>query len=480
MYKQYIAYAVAALVVAAFLSIRTDRKVLSFLLTYWILAQPILLVVFTLHLPGFDLAANRMLLLVLLGYSFFSIMLGRKNTRNSLVSSPRPPFEKYLYLYFLVVCVSLVFNYSEIRPQDIVAIAIQIVTFIVVYLVAKNFVTPQVVESIIKAIVILTLTGAIIAFVQFAIDDTFLRTGDIRRAFGAVNRATGIFAEEYDFGAVQVLGFIVAIIRFRRSMLFYVLVPILALSVTLTFHRMDIITLVVCSIAYFWFYVNSARKVTVTIMMVIALIIGSAAYPLVGALIGESTIVSTLEGRIGQDTVTGRIEQYKVVATSIFTDPTLLGMGTYDNKAYDALMVKHGMTDTDASRRSGSRERGYAVHNGYLEVGILRGVIAMFLYIALLFSMFRHFNKKIYRGSHNAAIPVFAVFILMIINVSNGLSSFNIYSALLCAMLSGAFVAYRSRIESEIMFAQGGAAKESQHAVANVVRPRVARSSVSH
>lgn len=453
----FIVYAVATFMVAVFLSAKTDRKFLSFVLTYWILAQPVLGHGLTIPLLGvqFDVTPNRILLFALLGYSLLSVMSGNNRVRNQVASSARPPFEKYLYLYLPVVFLSLAFNYGHIRTQDIVTEPLEIVIFIVVYLVIKNFATLKVVESIIKAILVLAITGAIIAYIQFAVNSSFLRTGETPVAFGTVMRATGIFTEEYDFGAFQDLGVMIAILRYR-GFLRYVLVPVLAMSVVLTFHRLDIIVLGVCLIAYFWLYINAAHRVFASIMMILALVVASAATPIIGSMIGKSTVVTTMEGRLGQDTITGRLAQYEVVAATIFTDYTLLGMGTYYNPAYDKLMKEHGMVNYASD---GMTLIGFRVHNGYLEVGILNGVIAMFLFIAFLFSMVRFFKKNSSRESLNAAIPVFAVLIMMLINLSNGMSSFNIYYSLLCAMLSGAFVAYRRMHVSEVMGAQANGAR---------------------
>lgn len=438
----YTVYTVAAFALAVFLAARTDRKFLGFVLTFWVLAQPVLGSEFMLHLPGFDLSPNRMLLLALVGYFVFSNAIGRKGVGDKTTTFAQIPFERYLYIYLVIVIVSLAYNLASVRPQDIVVAPLHIVTFIVAYLTTKKFATQKVLEAIIAAVIILAVTGAFISFIQFAVDDTFLRTGEVRGAFREVKRATGIFTQEYDFGAVQILGVMVTIFRFRRSFITYLFVPVLAMSVLLTFHRLDIIVLAVCLITYFLFYTDAKRKA----LLVFVLVAISVVYPLIDTMLEKSTVVTTLEGRIGQNTVTGRLAQYQVAAMLIFTDYTLVGLGTYENPAYDERMKLHGMMNYD---EFGKAVGAFRIHNGYLEVGILYGVLAMFAYTLFLFSMLRYFKKRSFRKSQYSALPMFVVLIYMLINISNGMSSFNFYVAVLCAMLAGSFVMYHRRHAQE-------------------------------
>lgn len=433
----FIIYVIGVLLVSSYLAARTDRRLLSFVLVFWILAQPIFASKFIIALPGLpDLHPNRLLFVVLLAYLFLAPRVSRQASAGQDMVTVRVPFEKYLYIFPVITFLSLAVNYGKIKPQDIASIPLEIIAFIVVYLVTKRFVTQKVLESILKAIIVMAAVGALIAFIQFAGDGGFMRTGEIRGAFGNVARASGIFLQEYDFGAFQAFGLMTTFIFYRNSFLRYLLMPLIGMSVLLTFHRLDIIILAVCLIAYFWFFVESAQKVMVTFLLLFAMGGAVALYPIIGDMIGQSAVVTTLEGRIGQDTVTGRIEQYKVAAEYIFTDYTLLGMGNYENPAYDDLMHEHGMMNFAPD----GKLIGFRLHNGYLEVGILRGVVAMFVFTAMLVSMLVFFKRRASQKVLYSAVPFFAVFVWMLANISNGVSSFNFYYSLLCAILAGAFV----------------------------------------
>ena len=438
----YIGYAIVTFFLALFLSNKTDRKLFSFVLIYWLLSQPVLGYLLNIDLPGLpDLQPNRLLLLALLIFLFFVSYKEKEEKSNASSAYTAPIFEKFLFVYPAIVFISLVVNYGSIRTQDIVIEPLYIITFIVLYLSAKKFITRKVFESLISAIIILSVIGVAISYVQYAIDGTFFRTGGVRAAFGEITRASGIFKEEFDFGVFQILGVMAVMIRYKGSLLRYLLAPPIAISVILTFHRLDIIILFTCILVYFILFTDLKGKAFTTIIASFVLIVSVVAYPLISSVISKSTVATTLEGRISQNTVTGRIAQYGVVAEYVFTDYTLLGMGAYENPDYDKLMKKHGMVNYDVN----GRLIGFRVHNGYLEVGILRGVVAMFLFIAIIVAMLIYLKGKSRSDYYISAIPFFAVLIWALSNASNGLSSFNFYYAMLCAMLAGSFVALNKK-----------------------------------
>lgn len=435
----YSLYIVAAIALAAFIARRTDRKVLAFALSFWVLAQPVMHYAFVLHLPGFDLTLNRILLFFTLGYYILAPASGLRAAATQAASKSHVPFEKYLYIYFAIVLVSLAANLGNIKLSNIYVVPLEIITFILVYLTVRRFSTHKLIDAMIASIIVMAVSGAAIAFFQYAVDSDFLRTREAWTAFGKVKRATGTFPYEYHFGAFQVLGVMATLIRFRGSFLVYILVPILATSVILTFHRLDMLIMAVCLLTYFFFFTNTKYKTIVTVLSVVALIVAYAIYPLVEKIGKESDIVATLEGRIGQDTITGRLLQNQVLAREIFTDPTLMGVGGYENPAYDTIMGKHGLINLTEDGRTAV---AFRAHNGYLEVGILRGALAMIVFTLLFISMLRYFMKRSTRVSRYSVLPVYAVIIFMLSNIGNSLSSFSFYMPLLCAMLAGAFVNY--------------------------------------
>lgn len=439
----YIAYVVAAFIAAVVLSANTDRKYLGFTLTFWILAQPVLNYKFSLTVPGlhFDLQPNRLLLLALLPYLFLAGMVGNKSTRQQNTFSTPIPYEKYFYIYLALTIVSLAYNFGQIRPQNLVVVPSAVINFIIVYLVAKKWMTQAVFEAIIKAIVLLAVTCSFIAIYQVVVNSEFLKTCDPRPAFGNIVRASGIFQAEYELGYFQILAIIISLVRYKGSLLRIIIIPLLTLSVLLTFHRLDLIILLVSLIIYTWLFSNTTRKAVIVFGIVFMAFFTFVSYTVLVPLFHKSAFVTE---RLDADTVSGRFKQYKVVATALPKFP--MGVGDYENQAYTVLMAKHPelMESIDAGTWNW-HQIPYRVHNGYLEVGILHGPLAMIVFIAMMFSMLWYFKKRISRESSYSMVPFFAVLIWLLSNVSNGVSNFAVYYAVLLSMLSGAVVALNKK-----------------------------------
>jgi len=433
----YILYVVAALMAAGLLAKKTDRKILSFILIFWLFAQPVLNTVLLIHTPGlgFDFQPNRILLIALLLYMFFVGMLGLgAQSRSGAIR--RPPFEKYIYIYLMLIFASLVFNFSYIRAQTVATVPLEILTFVLLYLVAKKYVTESVFEAIISAIILMAVVSAVIALVQIGIDSSFLKTGDPRRAFGNVVRSSATFQAEYELGYFQILAIMVAMVRFKGSLWRYPLIALFAASLFVTFHRLDILILLVCLSTYGLISGKGGQKIASLVAMIFIIILVVLSYLALESVIGNTAFVKE---RVKEDTVSGRLEQYKVIIQSLPDFP--FGMGDYTSKAYYDLMNKNQMMETIYAGTADWTRRPYQVHNGYLEVGALYGGVAMVIYMLLLFSMLGYFKKRVSMGFPYSIVPFYAVFIWVLSNISNPVSAMRMYFVLLMAMLCGSFLA---------------------------------------
>jgi len=285
---------------------------------------------------------------------------------------------------------------------------------------------------------ILAVINALVAIVQITVDSTFLKYGPPRLAFGNVVRASGIFQAEYELGYCQILAIIITLQRYRGMVRRYFLIPLLTISVLLTFHRLDFIILNLCLIIYTGLFSSSTRKVMVSLVIGLVALSTTTIYWVVAPMIKTSSFV---QQRLQEDTVSGRLAQYQLILTTLaeFTDVTFFGLGDYDNKAYDILMKKRNLVHT-IHEGDKTYSKGSVVHNGFLAVGILHGALAMTFFTAFLFSMLFYFKKKISRATPNTIVSFFAVLIWILCNLSNGMNSFDAYFPLMVALLSGAGV----------------------------------------
>jgi hypothetical protein len=427
----YVLYVLGAMIAALMLSARAERRMLSFIFIVWIFTQPILNTVLMIEVPGlgFDLQPNRILFVLLLPFLFLA-----RGGRAARIE--RPPFEKYIYIYFAIVFISLVFNFDNIRKQNMVNVPVEILTFLLVYTVAKRFATKAFCESIIRAIILFAVISALISFIQIGVNSEFLKTGDPRIAFGSLVRASGIFQSEYELGYLQVLAVIITLIKFEGSFWRLPLILLFVTSLMITFHRLDILILLFCLVSYIWLFGKSKLKIPIVGAMTIAALILVSSYVLIEPLIGGSDFVKE---RLRQDTVSGRLLQYETILFGA-PDFAFFGMGDETSEAYYDLMEEIGAVRTLGWGTANQRIEAYAVHNGYLEVLAFYGAFAFMAFILLLFSMFLYLRKESSTNFRYSIVAFYALLIWMLANISNGLSSFRVYFVLLVALLIGSVV----------------------------------------
>lgn len=434
---EYLIYVLIAIAAAFYISAGTDRKLLGFFLSLWIMAQPVLNARFIIPLPGlpFELQPNRVLFLFLVMYLIWGKLSGRGNVQSGAGVNRRPPFEKYIYLYLFAVLVSLAINYSSVYTKNIIAAPLEIITFLVVYTVCKNYMTESLFEAIVKTVVIFAVVSACIAIVQIVFMSDLLRTVEATIAFGNVHRAYATFQEDGALGFFEILSLIIVLVRYQNKSRLYALVPLIIVSILFTFHRLGVVILFICLTIYMAYYSRKRFGVPVLLLMLTVPVMLSLSFYIYQQMGGHSAVV---EERLKQDTVTGRLMQYKVTFESLLDHP--LGMGGYENPEYFKLMLKYHMTKS-VPDKFGAHPEPLAVHNGYLEVGIKYGIPSMIIFSLLLFSMFRYFKNMASKSSHYMVAPFFAVLIWILSNMTQSTSFFRSYFVTLLAIVCGSSIA---------------------------------------
>jgi hypothetical protein len=347
-----------------------------------------------------------------------------------------PPFEKYFFAYLIIMILSLVYNYANIKARSLVIEPSAILTFIISYYVAKYYMTKSLFDAIIKAIILLSIASAFIAIVQIAINGEFFKTGDPRIAFGNVVRSTGIFRAEYELGHFQVLAIFVVITTMRKSFWRLALVGLLVFSVLLTFHRLDLLIMLTGFVLYNWVFGRASSRVMFTAVVVLTLLVGGAVFSVLQSSIKDTDFA---KDRLSDATIKGRFYQYEVILKAM-PKYILFGMGGYESKAYADLMIDSGHAYSANAGTAKWYKVPYEVHNGYLAVGAYHGLIALGLFMTIMVRMLMYFKRRLSRSMPTTFVPFMVVLIWMLSNLSNGLSSFSNYNVLLLAIVTGAFV----------------------------------------
>ncbi len=429
-------YMAVATLVAIYLARKTEYFWFSLVLLLWLLGQPILHAYYIVELGPFDLQPNRMLLLFLmiaLPYVYQSnigYLAAVANERRA------PSYETYLVILLGLVVLAMVLNWNMLPPKKLVAIPLEILTFLLLYHFSKRIITIRLLNAILTTLVIMAIGNAVIAFIQI-VDPLFLRTAPLRHAFGDLSRAFGAFSSEYVLGAFQIVAIFVLVTHFKKSKIKFLFIPLIVGSIVLTFHRLDLIILLLCGILFFSKYASKNVSLIGNFALVVALLAAVPAYVVLTG--GQSQFV---DERLSENTLTGRFTQFGVVISLLPKHP--LGLGSDANPIYQNTMIDAGIYRATTLPTGQRLKAAMPVHNGYLGIGMKYGIAAMIVFTMMMWKMAYYFYSRSRKDPPITIIPFFAVIVWAMSNVSNGIIEFRSYNVMALAMIIGAFAgAYR-------------------------------------
>ena len=428
-------YVVLAFILAILLSKKTEKPGYAAVIIFWVLSQPVLNAYYIIKIPGlpFDLQPNRLLFFFLMAYFSFNIL--GTNKIKAYGRQNKPDFLPYLIAYVVFVFIAMAVNYNTLTFKRLIAIPLEPLTYLLLLLFIRDIITEKLLKSFLYAIIIMAVVNALVALYQITVDIFFLRTGIPRIAFSGIYRSYGVFPTEYILGSLQVITIFIVATLVKKNVIKYSVISLLAVSLVTTFHRLDLLIAMVCGLIYVSKYAK--KRMSGPILMVLALGVSSTipAYVVYKSIAGESKLVSE---RLSDDTVSGRFQQFAIVIKNIPRHP--LGLGSYDHPIYQKLMIENNMTKSVIMPDGKQQAVGLGVHNGFLGAGIQYGILAMFAFTMLLWKMFNYFRKRASREFSLTIIPLFAVGVWVLSNLSNGVIVFSSYNVMLIALLVGAFV----------------------------------------
>lgn len=435
----YLAYIILSLLPAVFLGLRTERPLLWSALIYWMWVQPIAGFAYTLrvHPLSFDLQPNRVLLLFLAGYALFRLLAsfrGSAQVGDSVERRQRWVLPGLLSLYVLVVGLSLWINIESVRPQSLVVVPSWILCALLLVVVVSSSATDRARSAVLWGLIGLSLASCVVSVVQIAVDPFFLKACPPRPAFGSVIRASGLFESEYDCGYVMICAMAAVLCKIRPRYLRFSCLGILILGLLLTFHRMDYIIMVLVLSVWLMLFSSAALRILgVVSLLAFAGMAGGAILYL------QSTRVDSdlIRGRLQEDTVTGRLAQFRAVIESAPEQP--FGLGDYSSQGYYDLMAKHNMLFGVQLENGDWEKRPFLVHNGYVEVLALHGIPAAAIFLAIMVWMVLRTSLKIRLARPETAFPFVVTLVWAICNLSNGISRFELYFPLFVMLVFALF-----------------------------------------
>lgn len=428
-------YVIFAFVMAVLFSRQVEKKWFAFLVVFWIIAQPVLNAFYIIKLSWlpFDFQPNRILFLFLISY--FALKITGSNRGLSYNKQHKADFMPYLAAYIVFVVIAMLVNMNTLTVKRLIGIPLEPLTFFLLFIFVKDIITEKLMRSFLYAIVLMAVINALIALYQIGFDVFFLRTANPRIAFGGVYRSYGVFPTEYVLGSMQVISVFIVATFIKRNAIKYSMILLLLGSIMTTFHRLDLLIVMICGLVYLSKYAKKRIAAPVLVLLALCAVATIPAYSVFKSIGGESQLISE---RLADDTITGRFQQFSLVIKNMPGHP--LGLGSYDHPVYQKLMIDNGMTKSVLQPDGQRKAVGLGVHNGFLGVGIQYGILAMIMFAIVLWKMFHYFRKRATRDNPLTVIPLFSVSVWVLSNMSNGIIVFSSYNVMLIALIAGAFV----------------------------------------
>jgi len=368
----------------------------------------------TFSLPGlafFEIQPERFVLLV---FAFFLmrrfLFPGPKKLNDKVHKADwvHPWFIVALYVYISLVVISLFVHVNDMGLSEAIVKSLKPLNVLIVsyslYLISSE----KVIAIIGKVIIITAVFSSIICLIQTGVDTMFMRVGELRKAFGDVMRATGIFRTERINAYFLIIALAWTLITVDNVRLKYMLAALFSAGVACSFHRMSwlVLTLV---LAIYFIRIQKVAAARLIFAGLTALILALSVYTFFFQDIMNSSLV---QERL-TDSVDGRKGYYAMVLDNIGKEP-VFGFGGKENKVY-----YQGMLEVTGQFNRATGEDG-GIHSGYFSTLFYYGLPALICYISFVLLAILYFGKLI---NYNIffAIPFLIAVVYGVGNLTNTL-----------------------------------------------------------
>jgi len=416
-----IIYAILALLGALIMTLRskTDHKIITFLITFWILGESVVsLDMFIINIPalGGDLQLKRIVILSLTAYTVLLSLLKFRISKKS----DKMPYEKFLFaftIWFLIVIVYHLFD-GMLKGKQFVGLLQGILSLFIPYLFLKKYADEDMMRIFFKAFLMIGIMTSLVAIIQFFIDSQFMRVGNTYIAFAGHLRSQGIYWSEYQHSYMLAFAIALVLVTIQSKRLKIFLISLFLIGIILSFHRMSwIATFLVLII-----YLVMEKRAKILKLILASGILLFTLYVLsteVIPIIDEFKQSQVYQSRLSSNTITNRLKFYEMVINNI-NKIYLWGAGSTSNSLYYYGMLNTGVVDEEWAKG----EAG-GIHNLYFEILFFYGIPLLVLFCLMLVSMLKVYFR-LFRSRHK--IFLFSFLFLGIYCLMNLTNSFSIYS----------------------------------------------------
>lgn len=337
----------------------------------------------TFKIPGigfFEIQPERALFLT------FSFLLFRKwqffKDRKAANITSMPWFIVMVILFVIFKTISQIWHAEQVGgPAKVLTNFLESINIIVLLYAVQILVTKESIGIIGKCVIFAGVFTALLSIIQVVHDPFFMRIGDLRRAFGSVMRANGIFSSENYNSCFMILSIAWVLYLIPKGINRLLLLGLLSFGVFLTFHRMSYLILFFV-LAIFFLMIER-----IPIDKMIALGMGGICAILIITILYNREIMnsSVVQDRLAEDQG-GRLGYYVMVYNYIGENP-ILGFGGKKNQVYYESMLKITRESNRATGTTGG------IHNSYLSIMFYFGIPAFIFYTAFVIFSILYFGR---------------------------------------------------------------------------------------
>jgi hypothetical protein len=330
-----------------------------------------------------------------------------------------PNYEKYLFIYLILVIVSLFANANLFTNSELFVSITTVLSFIAVYFAVKRASNEGFINVIKHAIILVGIISSIIAILQFVVDQSFFRANSdfSRTAFGGFIRSTGVFGDDYIHAYMVISAIIWTYFTIPTSTKKYILLGLFITGVFFGFMRMGYVVTTFFFAHAILYASNASGKLKVLVVTLATIASIFLAFGVLSSGILESDIAQ--DRMMDEGTMELRFKLYKEGIETTFSDfsAILFGFGNESSQAYyDAI---YRATDGHLGWATG--ETG-GWHNLFIEILFFNGLPAAVLLFTFLIAMVKYFYylTKL-TDNHLYSIPFYLALCYLISNLTLGL-----------------------------------------------------------
>lgn len=428
----YLIYSLLAACYLIWIIIRSEKRLSSGLISFWVLFFPILnREEYLISLPwGFDLQPTRIFLigglLILSGNILQMIVMKGKLVRRQKIAS----FEILMLVYIIISSAVIMITTPGFRAM-VPLVSGQLV-FAVMYYIARDHLNKGDTRMLENMIIIFGVLSALVAIVQFYFDPQFFRISSVRSAFGDYIRSNGFMTNEYDNGLLLTMLLPIALIRFKSNKLKLLTALLFGIGVYFTMHRMSWIIFLTTILIYVMFKIRLHEKTSMrrlTIFIYLAILSGLVALLIFFNWPHLAEISQAfLTEQLFRETLNIRQELNFFGLDLIGQQP--FGIGDFNSTHYWQAYVKAGLPFAFTGP--------LIIHNGFIATGVKYGIFGGLAFLTFMMSVFGDGIKKALAFNQNGLVILMISTSMILINLTNEMSPLGSFSHMYFAFCLGA------------------------------------------